>query len=146
MPAIAGPINRARLNTTELIASAEASDSRPTNVGIKARREGCATPLAMPSISTRANRISIVIASVTTKIANRHACAQPIHWVMRIVQTRSRRSASTPAKGARNRTGRKSASEINPSQAPEWVKVQVSQPTATRSSHQPISEMLLPMT
>ena len=53
----------------------------------------------------------MVIASVTTKIANRHACAQPIH-----------------------------------SQAPEWVNVQVSQPTATRSSHQPISEMLLPVT
>jgi len=66
--------------------------------------------------------------------------------VRRIVRTRSRRSASTPAKGARNKTGRKSASEINPSQAPEWVKLQVSQPTATRSSHQPISEMLLPLT
>ena len=64
---------------TELIASAEASDSRSTRVGIKARREGCATPLAIPSISTRANRISIVIASLTTRIANRLACAQPIH-------------------------------------------------------------------
>src|SRR5215469_4436542 len=44
-------------------------------------------------------------------------------------------AVSTPAKGARNKTGRKSASEINPSQAPEWVKVQVSQPSATRSSY-----------
>ena len=78
-PASAGPINRARLKMTELIASAEASDSRSTKVGIKARREGCATPLAIPSISTRANRISIVIASLTTRIANRLACTQPIH-------------------------------------------------------------------
>src|SRR6266478_2209892 len=67
MPASAGPMNRARLKMTELIASAEASDSRSTRVGIKARREGCATPLAIPSISTRANRISIVIASLTTR-------------------------------------------------------------------------------
>src|SRR5438093_3026749 len=67
MPASAGPMNRARLKMTELIASAEASDSRSTRVGIKARREGCATPLAIPSISTRANRISIVIASLTNQ-------------------------------------------------------------------------------
>jgi hypothetical protein len=78
MPANAGPMNRARLKMTELIASAEASDSRSTSVGIKARREGCATPLAIPSINTRANRISIVIASLTTRIANRLACTQPI--------------------------------------------------------------------
>jgi hypothetical protein len=58
-------------------------------------------------------------------------------------QRRDRRLA---VEGARNKTGRKSASEINPSKAPEWVKIQASQPTAPLSSHQPINEILLPPT
>ncbi len=78
-------------------------------------------------------------------MASRVACAQPISCVMRMMPTRSRRSASTPASGLKTNTGRKSASETSPSQVPEWVSVQVSQPTATRCSHQPISEMPLPM-
>jgi hypothetical protein len=32
-----------------------------------------------------------------------------------------------------------------PSHAPEWVKVQASQPTATRCIHTPISETAFPL-
>ncbi len=145
MPAIAGPMKRAQLKMTELIASAEASEARSTRLGISASRAGCARPLAIPSSITNANKSSTVIASVHTRTASSVAWAQPASWVMRMMPTRSRRSASTPASGLRNSTGRKSASETSPSQVPEWVSVQASQPTATRCSHQPISEMPLPV-
>ncbi len=51
----------------------------------------------------------------------------------------------TPCRGGVPPLARDEAMRFQ-SQAPEWVNVQVSQPTATRSSHQPISEMLLPVT
>src|SRR5260370_1324423 len=49
MPAIAGPTNRALLNTIELIATADGKDSRSTRFGMSASRAGCATALAAPS-------------------------------------------------------------------------------------------------
>ena len=57
-----------------------------------------------------------------------------------------RRSASTPASGLRKTTGKNSAIDIMPSQAPEWVSVQASQPTETRCSHVPIRPIALPLT
>ena len=42
MPAIAGPMNRAELNTIELIASAEGRVGRSTRFEISAIRDGCA--------------------------------------------------------------------------------------------------------
>src|SRR5437773_1974106 len=48
-PAIAGPIKRARLKTTELIARADASDVRSTRLGTSASRAGWAMPLQPPA-------------------------------------------------------------------------------------------------
>ncbi len=144
-PAMAGPMKRAELKITELIANADAREARSTRLGINARRAGWEMPPAIPSSITRANNSSMVIVSVHTRMARRLAWAQPQSWVIRMMLTRSARSASTPANGLRNSTGRKSASDTSPSQVPECVKVQASQPTATRCSHQPISEMPLPV-
>ena len=145
MPAIAGPTNRARLKMTELIASADGKEPRSTSVGISASRAGWASALAMPSSSTSVNSRWIVIQSVHTRIANSVAWTQPESCDRRMIHTRSRRSARTPANGLKNRTGRKSASETRPSQVPEWVSVQASQPTAIRCIHQPTSEIALPL-
>ena len=68
----------------------------------------------------------------------------PATCVTLMIPTRSRRSASAPASGLRKTTGKNSAIETMPSQVPEWVKVQVSQPTATRCIQTPISETALP--
>jgi hypothetical protein len=64
MPAIAGPTNRALLNTIELIATADGRDSRSTRFGISASRAGCATALAEPSTSVSRNKGQIVMSPV----------------------------------------------------------------------------------
>ena len=69
----------------------------------------------------------------------------PAICVTRMIPTRSRRSARAPASGLRKTTGKNSAIETMPSQVPEWVKVQASQPTATRCIQTPISETALPL-
>ena len=70
IPAIAGPINRAALNTIELIASADGSASRSTRVGISASRAGWAMPWLIPNSITSANSMWIVIRPVATRIAS----------------------------------------------------------------------------
>ena len=64
IPAIAGPINRAELNTIELIARADGNAGRSTKFEINAMREGCAKELVMPSNRVSANSHSIVMAPV----------------------------------------------------------------------------------
>ena len=146
-PAIAGPMKRARLNTTELIASADGSEARSTRFGISAIRAGCDTELVMPSSSTSANNSSIVIVSVIDE--QRQEARLGAGGQLRQAQDPRPGRAGRPAPrrtGSKTSAGRKSASATRPSQVPEWVRVQVSQPTATRCSHQPISEMPLPVT
>ena len=69
----------------------------------------------------------------------------PAICVTRMMPTRSRRSARAPASGLKNTTGKNSAIDSMPSQAPEWVRVQASQPTATRCIHTPVSETAFPL-
>ena len=57
------------------------------------------------------------------------------------MRRRSNRSASAPASGLRMTVGNRSAKAIRPSQVPDLVSCQASQPTATRCSHVPISEI-----
>src|SRR5260370_40728918 len=59
MPAIAGPTNRALLNTIELIATADGRDSRSTRFGINASRAGRAMALAEPSTSVSRDNLQI---------------------------------------------------------------------------------------
>ena len=69
----------------------------------------------------------------------------PAIWVTRMMPTLSLRSARAPASGLKKTTGKNSAIERRPSHVPERVKVQASQPTATRCIHTPISEMAFPL-
>ncbi len=69
----------------------------------------------------------------------------PAICVTRMMPTRSRRSARAPASGLRNTTGKNSAIDIMPSQVPEWVSVQASQPTDTRCIQMPINDTALPL-
>src|SRR5213075_700905 len=75
-------------------------------------------------------------------MANRLACTPPMICVVRMTLTWLRRSASTPASGLRNTTGKNSAIDMMPSQAPEWVRVHASQPTETRCSQVPINPIV----
>src|SRR5690606_1692688 len=63
---------------------------------------------------------------------------------MRVRLILSTRSATAPPNGPAKIEGRNSAAAIRPSHAPEWVSAHVSQPTATRWIHGPISEKTLP--
>ena len=77
-------------------------------------------------------------------MASKLASTLPAIWVIRMMPTRSRRSARAPASGLKKTTGKNSAIDMTPSQVPEWVKVQASQPTATRCIQMPTSETALP--
>src|SRR3546814_18724762 len=61
---------------------------------------------------------------------------------MRLI--RSTRSAIAPPRGPAKIEGKNSAAAISPSQAPDSVSSQVSQPTAPRWIQVPISEKTLP--
>ncbi len=54
------------------------------------------------------------------------------------------RSTTAPAMGATKVEGKNSAKDMMPSQAPEWVSCQVTQPTAIRCIQVPMSETKLP--
>jgi hypothetical protein len=74
------------------------------------------------------------------------AWAIMIAWPSLSARRRSQRSAAAPAKGPTTTVGKRSAKAMAPSQAPDSVSCQVSQPTATRCIQVPISETALPAT
>ena len=65
-------------------------------------------------------------------------------WLVFTTLSRSQRSAAAPAIGPTRITGKKSAKAMTPSQKPDSVNCQVSQPMAIRCIHMPTSEMPLP--
>src|SRR5262249_37543473 len=119
-------------------------DRRRQGLAIDASLAGCATAWAEPSASVSRNSSQIAISPVYVSTARRMAWLIDTIWVIRITQMRSRRSASAPAMGLRNTTGARSATATSPSQVPEWVSCQASQPTVTRCSQVPIREMAFP--
>ena len=72
------------------------------------------------------------------------ACSSRTNWLTLTTCSRSHRSAAAPAIGAIRITGKKSANATTPSQKPDSVNCQVSQPTAIRSIHMPVSDTALP--
>ena len=72
------------------------------------------------------------------------ACTSETTWLVFTTCRRSQRSAAAPATGPTRMTGKKSANAMMPSQSPEWVICQVSQPTEIRCIQVPISETALP--
>ena len=67
-----------------------------------------------------------------------------MNWLIFTTRSRSQRSATAPAIGAISTTGKKSAKATTPSQKPDSVSCQVSQPMAMRSIHMPVSDTALP--
>ena len=65
-------------------------------------------------------------------------------WLVLTTRRRSQRSAAAPAIGPTSITGQKSANAMTPSQRPEWVICQVSQPTEMRCIQVPMREMAFP--
>lgn len=72
------------------------------------------------------------------------AWASDTIWLVLTTCRRSQRSAAAPAIGPTSMTGKKSANETMPSQRPEWVNCQVSQPIEIRCIQVPISETAFP--
>ncbi len=72
------------------------------------------------------------------------AWARESAWVILVTRSLSQRSATAPAIGPRSMVGKRSAKATRPSQAPDWVSCQVSQPVATRCIQNPTSEIELP--
>ena len=56
-------------------------------------------------------------------------------WVIRAMNSRSKRSAKTPAKGAKITAGTASATTIMPTKVGDFVSSQVNHPTAVRWNH-----------
>ena len=71
-------------------------------------------------------------------------CAMIRTWASLMTFATSQRSVIAPATGAKMTTGNMSAKAMMPSQAPEPVNSQVSQPTPTLRIQKPIREMMLP--
>lgn len=86
----------------------------------------------------------IEIRPVTVSSHSAVAWVSDSHWPVSMMVRRSWRSASTPPNNPTARAGNRSAKATAPSQNPEWVRSQASQPTPNRCTHVPISESVLP--
>src|SRR6185312_8194459 len=86
------------------------------------------------------NTIGAVMWPERLSAARAKAWTAARHCPRTAMRRRSKRSASTPVRGAITRAGRNSAMETAPSHVPECVRFQVSQPTATRWTQVPTTE------
>ena len=129
-----------------LIATAVEISARGTRLGTRARREGWLKPMTIPFTKTRANNISIVMTS--NQVRRQRAADRIIAsvWVMAMTLRRLIRSATAPPMGPMKTEGNRSANATAPSQPPDSVNSQVSQPTAMRCIQVPTSETELPAT
>ena len=137
-------MKRARLKATELIAMPVERESNGTRLGISARREGWLKPIAMPCTRTRSANSSTPITPLAVRKNSVPAWSRAMVCAAIMMRSRSKRSANTPPRGPMKTAGSRSAQATRPSQKPDWVKSQVSQPTAVRCIQVPISETALP--
>jgi hypothetical protein len=143
-PAKIGPMKRARLKMIELIATAGPRSARGTSDGTSASRAGWLNATTMPWMAVSRTINATLMWPLAVAANSTTACASRTNWLVFTRLSRSRRSATAPANGAITITGKKSANATTPSQKPDSVSFQVSQPIAIRSIHMPVSENALP--
>ena len=137
IPAMAGPPTRARLKMTAVSAIAADRLALLTRLGTIASRTGQLNAALRPLTSTRTPKISTVINPAKVSPQRRAELTATTAWPKRRITSRSMRSATTPASGERKTVGNNSAKAIIPSQVPDSVSSQTSQPVATRCSQVP---------
>ena len=98
----------------------------------------------MPWMAVSATISPTVMWPLAVAANSTDACTSRTNWLILTTRRRSQRSAAAPANGAIRITGKKSANATTPSQKPDSVNCQVSQPIAIRSIHMPISDTALP--
>jgi len=85
------------------------------------------------------------ISPAMVSAASDAACTSASACAPMAMRLRSTRSAMAPPMGPSSSAGARSANTMMPSQVPERVNSQVSQPTATRCTHSPTRLSALPM-
>ena len=145
-PAAAGPMKRAVLKTTELMATAVERCSLSTRLETTASLEGWLKPITTPFRNVRPTTSQILAAPLQTSTAITMAWIMAMDWASMMMRIRSNLSASTPPIGPMMMDGARSAKATAPSQKPDSVRFQVSQPTAIRCIHKPMSDTELPAT
>ncbi len=143
-PANMGPIKRARLKTTELIATADARSVCATSDGTRASRAGWLNATTTPWKAVRATRSPMFMWSLAVSAKRRVACTRETVWLVFTTRRRSHLSAAAPAIGPMSRTGKKSAKAIIPSHKPDFVISHVNHPMAILCIHIPMRDTALP--
>ena len=130
-PAMAGPIKRAVLNTTELRAMAlgvlsvdqRINEGKPCRL-IETHRKAVEEHEQSEQLSVMAPIAVTTVRSPAASIART--------WVINVMRSGEWRSAIAPPSGPITIAGAKSTIAMMPSHVAEWVSSHVSQPTATR--------------
>ena len=137
-------MNRAKLNTIELIATADARSVSATSDGTSASRAGWLNATTTPWKAVRATRSPMFIWPLAVSAKRTVACTREMVWLVLTTRRRSHRSAAAPAIGPMRSTGKKSAKAMIPSHRPDFVISQVSHPIAILCIHIPIKDTAFP--
>ncbi len=145
-PATPGPASRARLKEALFRATALGRSSAGTSSETNAWRAGASNALATPRPSARRYTCQSSAVPVTTSRPRQRAKKPMAVWVITSSLRLFIRSASTPAKGPRNRMGRNCRPVVTPAAVPSWwvSTVRTSQSWATRCIQVPMLETRAP--
>jgi hypothetical protein len=143
-PAMAGPIIRAVLKSTELRLTAFRRCSGPTISSMNDCRDGFSNALFRPSRAA-STPISHSLAIPVTVSRPRISAWTPIALCSAIIRRRlSTRSATTPPYGASINTGIVCSATISPRSVLEWVRLRTSHDWPVICIQVPISEIAWP--